>query len=344
MKPERQIRATIVDVAREAGLSIGTVSNYLNGQTVRRSNRYKIETAIAALSFSRNQIAVSMKTTKSRLVGMLVPSLSEFHGAIVEKISAELQDQKRALLTYCHNKDPAVMAYALNFFQEQRVCAIIVAGHSGLEGRLLDFSKYGIPIIGLTNDSPDVPMYRVLTDSTDAARKAVGYLSGLGHREISVITGDLNEATARERFGGYRQGMEEWGLPLDDRLVIPGHYQSSRAYTALKRSFSTGRKPSAILSCSGSMTFGALRFFRDAGMQVPGDISLISFDDSSAFQLRDAPITVLAQPTEDLARTVGSVVSRCADSEDQIHPSIEVKSYEFVKRESCLASRRSSKT
>lgn len=335
MNGRSEPRATIVDVANASGLSVGTVSNYLNGQKLRKANEIRIEAAIAALNFTRNESAASMKTTRSRLVGMLVPTLSEFHGGLVENISTRLQKQRRALLTICHNREPALMGDALRFFQEQRVCALVIAGHSHLESQLKEFSRDGIPILALTNDSPSIAMHRLVTDGADASRRAVRHLADLGHRRIAVLAGALREATGEERLAGYRRGLQEAGLPIDERLIAAGDFKPGPAYGALSALFEQADKPTAIYSCGGSMTFGALQFLSERGLKIPDDISLVSFDDSNAFRLRERPVTVLSQRRQALAEAVSDLVAACAEAGNPLPLTRQVFSCDLISRESC---------
>ena len=102
---QRKRPATIIDVAERAGVAIGTVSRYLNGHPIRRGNRDQIEEAIGALGYRRNAVAAAMKTDLTKVVGFLVPSLSEFHSQVLEHLRAVMRRSGRAVLTYCHNDD-----------------------------------------------------------------------------------------------------------------------------------------------------------------------------------------------------------------------------------------------
>src|SRR5436190_22481584 len=111
---------TIVEVADRAGVAIGTVSRYLNGQPVRASNRTQIAQAIHHLGYRRNALAAAMKTDLTNTVGFMVPNISDFHAAVLEHLSRLMRQQGRALLTYCHNDDSASVFDLLDFFDSHR--------------------------------------------------------------------------------------------------------------------------------------------------------------------------------------------------------------------------------
>src|SRR5690349_13084126 len=100
---------TIVDVAGVAGVAVGTVSRHLNGLSVRRANRDRIEEAIERLGYKRNAVAAAMKTETTHVIGLMVPVFTEFHGVILEHLSSAIRKTGRALLTYCHSAEPKVM-------------------------------------------------------------------------------------------------------------------------------------------------------------------------------------------------------------------------------------------
>ena len=128
----RRRQPTIVDVAKMADVAIGTVSRYLNGFSVRRANRDQIEEAIDKLGYKRNAVAAAMKTDLTHVIGFMVPTFDEFHGATLEYLSRTIRRTGRALLTYCHGADPRVMEEALYFFATQRIDALIMTGEEGL--------------------------------------------------------------------------------------------------------------------------------------------------------------------------------------------------------------------
>ncbi|MDF2984025.1 MAG: transcriptional regulator, LacI family, partial [Devosia sp.] len=157
----RRRHATIVEVADRAGVAIGTVSRYLNGHPVRRGNREQIEQAIGELGYRRNAIAAAMKADLTNTVGFMVPSLSEFHAPVLEHLSRSMRRAGRALLSYCHDANPASIGDALDFFVAHRVDCLIMDGRNDVDERILDLIGNGTPVIFYDNGWPGLPVDRV---------------------------------------------------------------------------------------------------------------------------------------------------------------------------------------
>ena len=121
----RKRNATIHDVAEVAGVAVGTVSRYLNGQEVRRGNRVQIEQAIEQLAFQRSAVAKAMKSDKTDIIGFMVPTFDEFHAELLDHLARSFRQTGRTMLTYCHDGDPKILKEAIAFFSNQRVDALV---------------------------------------------------------------------------------------------------------------------------------------------------------------------------------------------------------------------------
>ncbi|RFU45643.1 LacI family DNA-binding transcriptional regulator [Paraburkholderia sp. DHOC27] len=302
--------ATIVDVAKRAKVAIGTVSRYLNGFPIRRANREQIEEAIQALRFKRNAAAVAMKTDVTHVVGLLAPSFDEFHGAMLEHLSRALRRDGRALLIYCHGGDTRLMEDGLDYFSTQRIDALVMSGVAHLFDRVDQLIEGGVPLILYDNDLAGLKADRVFVNNREAAMHAVRHLLDIGHRRVGIVTGDLSDSAANERYLGYCDALTERGLPVDQQYVAPGHWSILGGTDATRRLMSLRQAPTAIFSSNYVMAAGVLRCFKDAKIRVPDDVSLVSFDDPPLFGLYEAGITVVAQPINGVAQTIADVLER----------------------------------
>ena len=300
---------TIVEVAERAGVAIGTVSRYLNGQPIRVGNRDQIEEAIQELGYRRNALAAAMKSDLTNTVGFLVPRLTEFHAPVLEHLSLLLRKQGRALLTYCHNDDTASVLDLLNFFDSHRVDCLIMDGRADAVERVRDFVRTGTPVIFYDNDVAGPNVDRVFVENRTASYRAVGHLLDIGHTRIAVLTGDTNNWTGRERYEGYRQAMTGRGLEIDPDYVLDTHWNEDEAFSGMLRLLTLPKPPTALFCCNYNMSVGAIRMIKEHGLKIPDDISLVSFDDVPLFRLHDAGITAIAQPIAKIAETIGNLVS-----------------------------------
>lgn len=305
----RKRAPTIVEVAELANVAIGTVSRYINGQTVRRANRDQIEQAISTLGYRRNALAAAMKTDLTNTVGFMVPSLDEFHSTVLEHLSRRMRSTGRALLTYCHDADRASVIDGLDFFVAHRVDCLVMDGRGDVDDRILELIRNGTPVIFYDNDWPGLPVDRVLVENRAASFRAVSHLLDIGHQRIAVLTGNADDYTGRERYEGYRQAMESRGLAVNPDYVLDTHWSEAEAYSGMLRLLSLAEPPTALYCCNYNMGRGALRLLREQGLRVPDDISLVSFDDVPLFQLHESGITAVAQPMVKIADTITSIMT-----------------------------------
>ena len=300
---------TIVEVADRAGVAIGTVSRYLNGQPVRAANRSQIARAISDLGYRRNALAAAMKTDLTNTVGFMVPDISEFHAAVLEHLSKILRKQGRALLTYCHNDDTGSALDLLDFFDAHRVDCLVMDGRQDAADRIEEFIQSGTPVIFYDNDAAGPAADRVFVEHRAASFRAVCHLLDIGHTKVAVLTGETKVFAGRERFEGYRQALLSRGIEINPDYVLDSHWNEDEAYSGMLQLLTLPEPPTALFCCNYNMAVGALRRIKEHGLRVPDDISLVSFDDVPLFRLHEAGITAIAQPVAKIAETIASILT-----------------------------------
>ncbi len=300
--------ATIVDVAQAAGVAIGTVSRHLNGLPVRASNRDQIERAITELGFRRNATAVAMKTDTTHIVGFFVPSLSEFHAQMLEQLTRQMRRKGRAVLSYFHDLQLPSIREGLEFFARHRVDAIVVDGERAMQRDLMRLVEDGLVVVLYDNDLPGLAADRVFVSNRKSSARLVSHLIELGHRRIAAIHGELRDTAAVERLGGYEDAMAAYGLPLDPVLVRNGRWMEIDAYDRTRELLALPEPPTAIFSANYNMTLGVIARLHETGLSIPGDISLVSFDDVAALRLHNPGITTVGQPIDKLAETISTII------------------------------------
>lgn len=310
----RRRPATIVDVANAAGVAIGTVSRHLNGQAVRSSNRDQIERAIADLGFRRNAAAVAMKTRTTHIVGFFVPSLDEFHAAMLEELTRKMRTHGRAVLSYFHDLKVGSIREGLEFFATHRVDALVVDGEEAIKRQLRPYIDDGLVVVLYDNDAPGLLADRVFVSNRKSSARIVGHMLELGHRRIATIHGHLIDTAASERLGGYLDAMAAYGITPEPDLVRDGRWLERNAYDRMRELLALREPPTAVFAANYNMTLGVLTCLREQGIRIPQDISVVSFDDVAALRLHNPAITSVAQPIEKLAETISDIIdARLAD-------------------------------
>lgn len=306
-------QATIVDVAKVAGVAIGTVSRYLNGHPVRGSNREPIERAIADLGYRRNSTAVSMKTNTTHIVGLMVPSLGEFHAALLDQLTRKMRQAGRAVLCYCHDMEPRSFMEGLEFFASHRVDAVVMDGNEDLRSGMAPYIDQGLIVVLYDNDLPGLAADRVFVQNRKASKRLVDHLLDLGHTRVATIHGNLKNSVGRERLAGYRDALKEHGVEEVPEFVVDGGWSETGGYAGMRDLLALPEPPTALFGANYNMTIGALRWLREHELSIPRDLSLVSFDDVPAFSVHQPGITAVGQPVEKLAEAITGVLAERLD-------------------------------
>lgn len=301
--------ATIIDVARAAGVAVGTVSRYINGMPIRGGNRDRIAQVIEELGYRRNSAAASIKTNTTHIVGMLVPAVSEFHAALLDQLTRRMRQSGRAVLCFCHDTEVPTILEGLEFFAGHRVDAVIMDGNEDLRQKLSPYIDEGMLVVLYDNDLPGVAADRVFVENRMASKRLVDHVLDLGHERVAILHGHLRDSVARERLAGYRDAFAAHGLPEIPELEINAQWNELRAYNAMHDLMALEHPPTAIFGSNYNMTIGMLRWLREHNVSVPGDVSVVSFDDVPAFSVHQPGITAVGQPVDQIAANIVSILN-----------------------------------
>lgn len=308
-QPGRRRAATIIEVARHADVSVGTVSRFLNGYSVRNEKRDRIKLAIDVLKYNRNAVAQAMRTDRTNMVAMLLPGYDEFFSGVLTHITKILSDEGLVLLTHEHRGEASGLGQALEFFQNHRVGAIIMPGMEAVRPQVNALLEQGIPVIFYNNDCPGLPVDRVFSNGREGSRQAVRHLHDLGHRQIGIIAGLQEETSAVDRLEGYRQGMRECGLPVDPDYETGWSWQRRHAgFDGMEALVSLPKPPTAVLASNYVLALGALDCMKGRDLQVGKDISLITYDDVDFLKFITPSISAIAQPAAAIGQHIAEIV------------------------------------
>ncbi len=291
--------ATIIEVAKRAQVSIGTVSNVLRGTArVSAALRERVEKVIRELDYHPNEIARSLKVNQTYMLGMVLPDITNpFFPEIIR--GAEDQAFSRGYLLVTANTDEQGdrERRVLSMLRSRRVDGILLACAPGADTtHIRGVIDSGIPVVCLDRCVPGVKLDCVLLDNVRGAEECVRYLVRVGYRSIAIITGSLGLQTAQERLRGYELALEECGIPVSRELVFEGDFRREAGYRLGKEILLKRTRPSAIFVCNGVMTLGVLQAFEEMKVRCPQDVALATFDDLVIDQSFHPRLTVVAQP------------------------------------------------
>lgn len=280
--------ANIYEIAKEAGVSIATVSRVINNHpSVSTESRKKVNDVIARRNYVPNSNARSLSTSKSTTVGVVIPDISNpFFSQLLQGITRVADEQGFHVVLFNTDEDTQREHQILLSMREQRLRGIIATPVAESDSvtieRLTEFEGLGIPVVLLDRQVKNASFDRVLTNDEHGVFLAVSELIRIGHKRIAIITGPEDSLPGRERLAGYVHALTASGLSLIPELIRDGNFMSKRAYQETMAVMSLPSPPTAIFSSNNMTTFGCLRAFNELGLRVGIDISLIGFDDIDA--------------------------------------------------------------
>lgn len=327
-------KVTIRDVAKCAGVSLGTASRVINGsENVAQELRRNVERAIAEIGFQPNAAAQAMKRGTSRTVGLLVSDITTHRLAyLVRAAQIELERSGYGVFIACHENDRDREAEALRFLSARRVEGLI---HSNCNDRATAMNPHppglSVPTVIFDRDGPP-HADAVRVSHYAAVRHAAEYLLGLGHRRIGLITGPEFMYPARTRIEGLRDAFAAAGVECNPGDVISESF--SEAFADTSRMIGCGDRPTAIILGGGSMLPGAIRAIRAHGLEIPRDISLIAAGDSDLAQLITPAMTVMRWSYSEVGQACATTLLSRMRAPEGKQRSVMIEP-ELVVRQSC---------
>ena len=303
--------ATVREVAKRADVSVGTVSRYLNGYTLRARNAERIERAIKELGYKENFIAKGMKTRRTMTIGVALPNLDAFHAGILSLLDKSLSKRGYFLVLCDYEGDPGILNAKLTFLYDRYVDGLIVSPIPGDVEILEKYKREGIPFVFFNDIWPGFEADKVFVNNEEASFRAVEYLIRLNHRRIGVVNGPMRFSTAAERFMGFKRALAVHNIPLEERWTREGEWGSVvSGYSAGKSLLRQRDRPTALFAANYLLGIGVLRAINELGLRIPDDISFVSFDDSETFQAYHPPVTCIRQPLELISESVAELMIR----------------------------------
>lgn len=294
---------TIVDVARAAGVSHSTVSRVLNNHPyIKDETRERVEAALESLGYVANLRARGLAGGRLGVIGLVVLDLeSSYITEVVRSVDTALADNGLDLmLCTTHHRARRETSY-VSRLSVGVVDGLIVVLPTDADRYAQDLADRAFPFVLL--DHAGTPLANtIISDNAAGTRMAIEHLAGLGHRRIAAITGDLAVRAGHDRLEAFQRAVADLGLDPDPNLVAPGDFLEDGGYRAMSSLLDLVRPPSAVFTSSDTAAIGALRAANERGLNVPGDLSIIGFDDIPEANRTNPPLTTIRQPLAELGR------------------------------------------
>jgi LacI family transcriptional regulator len=328
---------TVADVAREAGVSLMTVSRVVNGgDNVHEATREKVERAIAALGYVPNPAARSLAGARHCRIALLFsnPSAAYLSELLVGALAEATACNAELIVERWGDADTA--AQLIRRLKAHRADAVLLPAplcekHTLLEALRAD----AIEIAQVAPGKPFSSVHAVTIDDIGAAHSITTHLIGLGHRRIGFIKGNPAQLQSEQRQIGYEQALIEAGLEIDRALIEPGDFTYRSGLVAAENLLSLDRPPTAIFASNDDMAAAVVSAAHRQHLDVPADLSVCGFDDTAMATIVWPELTTIRQPVAEMARTATSVLAKAVRSRRDgklLGPQHHQLDYELVTR------------
>jgi LacI family transcriptional regulator len=320
---------TIKDIAAQTGYSVGTISRVLNNQpNVSEKARKAIMDAAEASGFQLNANAKQLKQAHSNTILMVVKGTSnELFSSLVEALQARINETNHPLVVDYLDENSNEVLRAQQLCREKKPLGILFLG-GNRENFLHNFDRIGVPCVLITGNGSDLPfpnLSSISTDDTWAAAQAIDHLISMGHRKIAVIGGDRAVSdTSLLRFQGCMEAFSRNGIAFDEEQDYESvRFSFADGYRAARNLLERGREFTAIFAMSDVMAIGAIRALREAGRNVPEDVSVIGFDGLAMGEYTVPTLTTIRQSVRELAgRSIDMLLENIHSSQPPRHEMI----------------------
>jgi LacI family transcriptional regulator len=329
---------TLADLAREAGTSASTASRALSGRGyVSDSVRDRLLAVADRLGYVPNASAQTLKHRTSRVVGVVLSALdNQFYAGLAAGIEQVLREANYQMVVLGDRSDPDEELAGVRTFIAMRTPGVIMTPVGAEASRLL--RSHGTAVVEVDRRLATVPCDAVLIDNERGGREATMHLVGQGHRRIALLGVDTDWTTDAGRLKGYRTALRNARIPYDRRLVASIPVRAPDIEARIEALLDAA-SPTAFFAANNALAEHAWRVLRRRGLKIPGDISLVGFDDVPWMEMVDPPITVVDQPTVELGRSAARLLLRRLHGGPVLPPAVEILQPHLVVRGSTGAPR-----
>ncbi len=292
------------DVATHAGVSVSTVSHVINGtRRVEPETVERVREAIATLGYRPNLIARGLRRRETRTIGLIVPDNSNPFFADLARVIEDRGFERGYSVILCNSDLSEVKESTyVDVLLSKQVDGLVLISSSNRPRQLRRVLSARVPVVVVDREFDALPVDQVLVDNEEGGYLAGEYLVGLGHRRIGCIAGPRDATPSAKRVAGFRRALAEAGVDLPPEAVVRGDGRYEGGESAIRELL--GRSPglTAVFAYNDLMAIGALGALRRAGISVPGDVSVIGFDDIQQASAMVPSVTTIAQPAVEMAQ------------------------------------------
>jgi LacI family transcriptional regulator, kdg operon repressor len=302
-------RATMADVAKEAGVSKSTVSQYLNKrfEYMGEKTRLKIEEAIAKLNYQPNYIARSLKQKRTSMVGIIVANIMHYFSTEVSRAIEDFcHDQDLHAIICNADDDPEKEKKYIEMLRAKQVDGLIIFPTGQNKELYESMIKEGYPVVFVDRKVENSHAFSVITDNTESTYNAIRHFIENGHKNIAFVVQPLIVSTRKDRLIGYKQAIVDAGLKINRNLIIEA--QITDIGDRLEKLFLLEERPTALFAANDRVFLATVEFLKKKGMKPGRDIELIVFDNIPFAHLLETPISFIIQPASEMGKKAAELL------------------------------------
>jgi|SRR5579862_1940324 len=294
---------TIKDIARLANVSVATVSGVLNNKpTIKPKLVERVRKAMDALNYHPDHVARSLRVRRTFTVGIVIPDVTNpFFTDLIRGVEQEAQSTGYSVILCDSNEDAQLERRNLSTLSSRRVDGVLLAPTNSPSTHELR-GNYRFPVVLVDRVPLGFSGPAVVTDNFAAAYDGTRHLLDLGHRQIAIITGQLDLSNGLDRLEGFRKALQDARLDIPEEYVQVGNFRSEAGYHCGLALMKLSARPTAVFSCNNKMTLGLMRALGEMRVNCPGDVSVLGFDDFEWSAYFTPRLTTIAQPTYEMGK------------------------------------------
>lgn len=310
---------TIDEVASQAGVSPMTVSRVVNGRgVVRDATKERVMRAVQELGYRPNLAASSLAAAQHTCIALIYtnPSSTYLRELLVGALSGSVRTAAQLVIAAWDNLDAPAQRDAARLMAKSVAGVILPPPLCESKAVVMEFVGAGIPVVSIASGRFSNEVSCVRIDDFRASKEITAHLIANGHTRIGYIKGNPNQTASADRYDGFRAALAEAGIPLDQTLVQQGYYTYKSGLEATEKLLSLRHPPTAIFASNDDMASAVVSVAHRQGLDVPRDLSVVGFDNTSAATMVWPELTTIHQPIASMADTAIDILLRAVRRKD----------------------------
>jgi LacI family transcriptional regulator len=329
--------STLKDIAEKTGVSVSTVSRVLHDNTkkykISEETQTRVKQAAKEIGYRVNALARGLRLQKTYEIGIIVPDIANpFFSAVIKSLAGELRQRGYNFIVYDSDEDIAIERSAIKSLLEKRVDGLVIASVGQDYSHIQKIRDAGIPLVMVDRCFDALDVDSVSVDNVKGSLLAVDHLIKEGHHRIAFIQGLPGTYANETRLQGYKSALYAAGISIDEQLIVGDDFRSHNGYLKTKMLLKLLDPPTAIFTAGDLIALGTLEACRENNISIPGDLSLITFDDPDFASYLSPALTAVEQPITKMAEmAVAMLYNRMKNPDDErtkilLEPKLNIRS------------------